>query len=112
MKLRPFALGLTVSAALAAGCGHMNKEHEDDEDEVEMTLDQAPPAVREGLKREAGGAAIAKVEKETEGGVTGYEADVKIDGKDWEIVVDENGKLISKKPDEDDEAGEKKEKED
>jgi len=112
MNLRPFALGLTV-AALTFGCQSMNKEHEDEEgDEVQMTLDQVPPAVREGLQREAGGAAITKVDKENEHGRTGYEVDVKIDGKNWEIVVDENGKLISKKLDDENEAGEKKEKED
>ena len=37
---------------------------------------------------------------------------MKIDGKNWEIVVDENGKLISKKLDDENEAGEKKEKDD
>jgi uncharacterized membrane protein YkoI len=112
MNMRPFALGLTV-AALTFGCQSMNKEHGDDEeDEVEMTLDQVPAAVREGLQREAGGAAVTKVEKETEHGRTGYETDVKIDGKEWEIIVDENGKLISKKLDDENEAGEKKEKED
>jgi len=112
MNLRPFALGLTV-AALTFGCQSMNKEHEDEEgDEVQMTLDQVPPAVREGLQREAGGAAITKVDKENEHGRTGYEVDVKIDGKNWEIVVDENGKLISKKLDDENEAGEKKEKDD
>jgi|KBSSwiStaDraftv2_1062776.scaffolds.fasta_scaffold1423069_2 uncharacterized membrane protein YkoI len=112
MNLRPFALGLTV-AALTFGCQSMNKEHEDEEgDEVQMTLDQVPPAVREGLQREAGGAAITKVDKENEHGRTGYEVDVKIDGKNWEIVVDENGKLISRKLDDENEAGEKKEKDD
>jgi uncharacterized membrane protein YkoI len=112
MNLRPFALGLTV-AALTFGCQSMNKEHEDEKgDEVQMTLDQVPPAVREGLQREAGGAAITKVDKENEHGRTGYEVDVKIDGKNWEIVVDENGKLISKKLDDENEAGEKKEKDD
>jgi uncharacterized membrane protein YkoI len=113
MKLRPFALGLTV-AALTIGCQHMNTEHDEEgeENEVKMTLDQAPPAVREALQREAGGAAIAEVDKEDHDGRTAYEVDVKKDGKNWEIIVDENGKLISKKLDEDDDKGEKGEKED
>jgi hypothetical protein len=101
MKMRSFALGLTV-AALAVGCQQMNKEHEDDEaDELKMTLEQVPPAVREGLQREAGGAVITEVDKEDHQGRPAYEVDVMKDGKNWEIIVDENGKLISRNLDED-----------
>ena len=56
----------------------------------------------------AGGAAITTVDKESRDGKTVYETDVKSGGKNWEIVVDENGNLISKKIDE--EAGEASER--
>lgn len=112
MKRHLFAVSLAVAAA-SVGCSQMGKDHErEDEDEIEMTLDQVPAAVREGLQREAGGAAIAEVEKEDENGKVVYEADVTIDGKNWEIVVDESGKLVSRKLDDDDEKGEKRDADD
>jgi uncharacterized membrane protein YkoI len=113
MKFPALALGLAVAAATTIGCNHMSKEKEENEEnEVKMTLDQVPAAAREGLQREAGGASITQVDKEDIKGKTGYEVDVMKDGKNWEIIVDENGKLISKKLDEEKhEKGEKEEKE-
>ena len=108
MKFHTFALGLAVIAG-SVGCNHMNNQSEENEEnEVKMTLDQVPAAAREGLQREAGGATITQVDKEEVKGKTGYEIDVMKDGKNWEIIVDENGKLMSKKLDE--ERGEKEAK--
>lgn len=68
-------------------------------------------AVQKAFAREANGAAIAEVDKETgRGGKVVYEADVKIDGKNWEIKVDPDGKLVGKKLDEEGEEDAKDEK--
>lgn len=94
---------LVALLALGAGCAHnMNKHDEEGEegDEVKMTLDQVPAPVRATLKREAGGAEIKSVDKEEQHGKTIYETDVMSGGKNWEIKVDENGRLLSKKLDE------------
>ena len=82
--------------ALGLGC---HESHESDE--VKMSLSEVPPAAREGLTREAGGAPIDKVDKEMKDGKTIYETDVKSAGKTWEIQVDETGKLVSKKEEKD-----------
>jgi len=105
MNMRlPIAL---LASTLILGCSHANKEKE--EDETVLTMDQVPPAAREALKREAQGQAIKKVDKEMAGGKTVYETDVMINGKNWEIKVDEAGNVISKKLDsEEDEKDEKK----
>jgi len=96
MKIRWALIGVM---ALGLGC---HESHEGSEkDEVKMTLSETPPAVREGLTREAGGAPIDKVDKEMKDGKTIYEIDVKSNGKTWEIQVDENGKLVSKKEEKD-----------
>jgi uncharacterized membrane protein YkoI len=96
----PSALSsMLVAAALgitAVGCAHHKEKEEND---VVMKLDEVPAAVREGLTREAGGATIDKVDKEMANGKTVYEVDVMRNGKNWEIKVDEAGKLVSKKPD-------------
>lgn len=83
--------------SLAAGCAHKG---EDEENEVKMRLDEVPPAARSALEREAGGAAITTVDREqAKGGGNVYETDVMMNGKNWEIKVDETGKLVSKKLD-------------
>src|SRR5690349_7553520 len=87
-----------------------SKENEKEADEVKVKFDDCPAAVKATLTKEAGGATIATVDKETEDGKTIYEADAKIDGQNYEIKVAEDGKLISKKMDneEHDEKDEKK----
>jgi uncharacterized membrane protein YkoI len=84
-------------------------EEDDDEDddkkgeEVEVKLSDCPAAVQKTLKREANGASIDSVDKESKDGKTVYEVDVKIDGKNYEIKVAMDGTLISKALDEEDE---------
>ncbi len=85
-----------------------DKKEEKDEGEVKVKLEECPPAVQATLKKEAEGATIKEVDKETDDGKTIYETDVTINGKEVEIKVAEDGKLISKKV-EDEGEGEKKE---
>jgi hypothetical protein len=69
------------------------EEKEKDENEVKMKIDDVPAAVK------------TTIVKETDDGKTVYEADAKINGTNYEIKVAEDGTLISKKIDkeEDDE---------
>ncbi len=67
--------------------------------ELKLTLDQVPAAVHSTLLQAAQGAAIDKVDKEGVGAKTVYETDVTIGGKNWEIRVAPDGKLLSKKQD-------------
>ena len=68
------------------------------EDEgVEVKFAECPSAVQKTLRKEAGGAEIDVVDKESKKGRTIYEADVTIDGKKYEIAVAEDGLLASKK---------------
>jgi len=95
-----------VLLGVAIGCAHHEKG---EENEVKMSLDQVPAAARATLMREAGGATIKNVDKEDDHGRAIYETDVMVNGKNWEIKVDADGKLIGKKLDnEEDEKGEKK----
>ncbi len=103
-------LGLS-SLVLTQGCaeqGHMG--HDKEENEVKVALKDAPAPVQATLKREAGAAMIDEVDKETDHGKVIYEADAKIDGKNYEIKVAEDGTLIAKKLDDekDEEKYEKK----
>ena len=97
-----FTLVLIASLGLV-GCTNMNgeskKEEEHEGDEVKMALADVPAPVQATLKREAAGATIDKVDKETDDGKTIYETDVMVNGKNWEIKVASDGTLISKKED-------------
>ena len=105
MFVSVLALGLGCSGQASQS---MNVEGKAEGAEVTMKLGDTPPAVRAALQREAGGAAIDKVDREMKEGKTIYETDVMMNGKNWEIQVDEQGNLVSKKLD--DEATEKNEK--
>jgi hypothetical protein len=79
--------------------------------EVKMKFDDVPAAVKTTITKEADGTAVTTVDKETDDGKTVYEADAKIGNTNYEIKVAEDGTLISKKIDkEEDEKkdGEKK----
>ena len=104
---------LIVLVALPlAACNSMQHADRDEEgNEVKVSIDQVPAAARSTLQQQAPGVAIASVDKETAHGMTVYEADAMISGKNYEIVVGEDGHLVSKKLDNeaDEKGGEEKE---
>jgi len=92
---------------------HREKEgrHEDDDDddddddgerEVKVTLDQVPAAVKAAILKAAGGAKIKEIEKEVKKGKVVYEAEFVADGKEIEIKVAPDGKLLGRKVEADD----------
>jgi hypothetical protein len=98
---------VSVLALAIAGCSHhkkMDKEEEEEGNEVKMSMSEVPSAVQDTLHREANGATIGKVDKETrKDGQIVYETDVKQNGKNHEIRVAPDGRLISNKIEEDEE---------
>jgi hypothetical protein len=90
---------ILAAAILAGGCAGMNGETEE-----RVALANVPAPVRATLEREAGGAAIGEIERETEGGRTVYEAEVMRDGKKREISVAADGTVVA---DDEEEAGAK-----
>jgi hypothetical protein len=102
-------LALLVASSLAV-CTIAVRAEEKEENEVKVKFDDCPAAVKATITKEAEGTKVDTVDKETDDGKTIYEADAKINGTNYEIKVAEDGKLISKKIDaeEDEEKGEKK----
>ena len=103
-----FLAGLASLSLAIAGCSMMHHK-EKEENEVKMSISDVPAAVQATLKTASNGATIKTVDKEMKDGKTVYEADAMIDGKNYEILVSEDGKLISKKLDNEDEEKGKKE---
>jgi uncharacterized membrane protein YkoI len=99
MKKIGWTLGVMLGLAVCGvGCNHQHGEKEEG-NEVKMSIDQVPAPVRATLMREAPGATITTVDKEEDKGKVIYEADAMIGGKNWEIKVDADGKVISKRLD-------------
>ena len=94
MKRCMWIIGTAVLAALV-GC-NANQAHKDNEhegDEVAINQDQLPPAVRDTMNRESGGAGLTKIEKETKDGKTSYEANATINAFESLSVQDQQNLL-------------------
>ncbi len=113
--MRKYLMLVLVMTALT-GCAMManaeDKEKKEEGQEEKVAFASVPQPVQATLTKEADGNKIDQVDKETDEGKTIYEADVKINGKNYEIKVDTDGTLISKKLDMEDEKGEGKEDKD
>lgn len=98
MTLRVALAGI-VALGTVAGCTSKGGQEEGEENEVKMTLDEVPAAAREALVREANGATISTVDREEGKRGPIYETDVVMNGKNWEIKVSADGKVLSKRLD-------------
>ena len=94
---------LSVIGIMVLSFVAVNGWAEEEENEVKMKFSEIPAAVQKTLTDTANGSKIETVDKETVKGKVVYEADVVIDGKNYEIKVAEDGKLISKELDSEDE---------
>ncbi|MBN1845377.1 MAG: PepSY-like domain-containing protein [Sedimentisphaerales bacterium] len=76
-------------------------DEDEEEDEEEVTLDQVPAAVKAAILAEAQGGTIKEIERETEDGQTTYEAEIVINGKEIEIEIAPDGKVLEREADDD-----------
>src|SRR4051794_30260729 len=72
---------VAVCVGGAGGCAGAKAHEKSEANEQKVELSQVPAAVRETLTKEAQGAKIDKVDKETDDGKTVYETDVELNGK-------------------------------
>jgi len=72
-------------------------EDKEDENEVTVTIDQVPAPVRDTIRAEAGDNPIKEIEAETKNGQTIYEAEWVAGGKEVELKLSADGKIIEKK---------------
>jgi len=64
--------------------------------ETKVKLDQVPDAAKETIKKELVGAELEDIAKEQRDGKTVYETDIIKDGAKWEVIVAEDGSIVSK----------------
>lgn len=91
-----------LAAALGLGiCGCANSQQQTANEEVEagevkVQLNETPPAVRETINRELTGNELEDIAKKQRDGKTVYETDIiKKGGEKWEVVVAEDGKIVT-----------------
>ena len=62
--------------------------------ERKITREQLPPAVEKTVARESEGATIRGFSKEVEHGQTFYEASLNVGGRNKDILIDKNGRVV------------------
>jgi hypothetical protein len=92
-------LVIAALAALLAGCNSKSKSSAKSDElepgELKVTLDQTPEPVRKTIQQQLVGAQLEDISKEQRNGKTIYETDIiRKDGK-WEVVVAEDGTILS-----------------
>ena len=102
MNIRVFIPAVAVSAALAFGAFAQAKEKKHEEENISNA--DVPAAVQQAAETHAKGGKIVRWEKEGKN----YEAVVEKNGKEWGFTFDANGKMVGKH-DESKEKGEKHE---
>jgi len=93
--------GKLVGKKAGDGDDEDKDEGEEGEREVKVSISQVPPAVKATILNEAGANEIKEIEKKTKGGKTIYEAEWIVGGKETEVKVAEDGKLLGKEVEDD-----------
>ena len=100
--LRITVVLVAIGAILTAWDVARAEEKEGGDDEKKLTIDQVPAPVKATILKEAGNNEIKEIEKETENGQTVYEAEWVADGKEVDIKVAPDGKLLKKEIEDED----------
>jgi len=87
-----------VAMILVAGmCSCAKMRHSAAESgEKKVRLDELPPAARQTVERELAGAELEDIALEKRQGRIVYETDIIRNGQKWEVVVGEDGQIVSK----------------
>jgi uncharacterized membrane protein YkoI len=107
------AVGLTTGILFLA-FGFSGNHNERSEKEVKVSVSDLPDVVKATLEKEVSGGTIGKIEKEEKDGKVVYEVDFKIEGKEFELKIADDGTVLKKEAEEEKEEkeGEERDKED
>src|SRR5262245_25743290 len=98
MKTRNFVDSLLMVAVIGiCGCSgmHQNSAEAPERGEKKVRLDQTPVAVRQTIERELVGGELEDIAMKKRQGKTIYETDIIRNGHKIEVVVGEDGQIIS-----------------
>ncbi len=84
----------TITGLLILGLTGCDESAEEGHSEQKVAVEQVPAAVRATLEQERQGGTLKELEKVTAEGKTVYAADMVVNGKDREMLIAEDGKVI------------------
>lgn len=97
--------GIAIAAVLIGICGCSSTQKQNTArteaepaatGETKVALNQTPEPVRQTIQKELAGAELEDIAKKQRDGQTIYETDIIKGGHKWEVVVAEDGKILSK----------------
>ena len=106
MTTRKTVIGLLAFALLGTAWCVVAAEEEDNVVvvvEVKVEFTDCPVSVQKAIQEESVGATLNEIIKVTEDGKSSYRADVTFEARDYVIIVAEDGTLLGKMLDDDDE---------
>jgi len=65
----------------------------------DVLIKDLPRVVRTTVEKEAKGAIVEDIERETSNGSVYYEVEIERDNQEWKLRIDESGKVIERKRD-------------
>jgi hypothetical protein len=68
-------------------------------DDDDVLMKDLPANVRATVEKEAKGAVVEDIERKTRNGKTYYEIELERDNQEWELRIDDTGKVIDRKLD-------------
>ena len=89
---------LVIAVTAACGCARTQRHGAEaaEAGETKVQLSEVPAAPRQTIDRELVGAQLEDIALKKRDGKTIYETDLIRDGRKWEVVVAEDGKILSK----------------
>jgi uncharacterized membrane protein YkoI len=118
---KQYLIGGVAALALAAGVPSFvrafdsgsiralaDKEEKKDEKEQKIKIEDVPPAVLKAVKDALPGGKITEAETDMKDGKKIYSFDVQIGGKEYDVDVSEDGKILKQEEDKDEKKDEKK----
>jgi len=98
--MNPKCISILIAVVVigTCGCARMQQRMADPAEagETKVRLDQTPAAVRQTIERELVGAQLEDIARKERQGKIIYETDIIRNEHKWEVVVGEDGKIISK----------------
>jgi uncharacterized membrane protein YkoI len=85
-----------------------DKDEKKDEKEQKIKIEDVPPAVLKAVKEAIPGGKITEAETDMKDGKKIYSFDVQIGGKEYDVDVSEDGKILKTEEDKDEKKDEKK----
>ena len=73
---------------------HLTLAQDKPETETRVTMRDLPPAVQQTVREQRKGAVLLGLAKEVENGQTFYEAELKVNGHNKDVLIDPTGKIV------------------